>query len=66
MRIPTIPTRKGPCIREIRVTPIAITVPPLLNAAGLHAPYALRTVMEIVTDDGITGVSEIPGNAAIN
>ena len=66
MRMPTIPTRKGPCIREIRVTPIAITDPPLLNAAGLHAPYALRTVMEIVTDDGITGVSEIPGNAAIN
>lgn len=56
----------GPRIREVRVTPIAITDPPLLNAAGLHAPYALRTVVEIVTDDDITGVSEIPGNAAIN
>jgi glucarate dehydratase len=50
----------------VRITPIAITDPPLLNAAGLHAPYALRTVMEIVTDDGISGISEIPGNAAIN
>jgi len=56
----------GPCIRDVRITPIAITDPPLLNAAGLHAPYALRTVMEIVTDDGISGISEIPGNAAIN
>ena len=66
MRMPSITTRKGPCIREIKVTPIAIVDPPLLNAAGLHAPYALRTVMEIITDDNITGVSEIPGNAAIN
>jgi glucarate dehydratase len=57
---------QGPRIREVRVTPIAITDPPLLNAAGLHAPYALRTVMEIVTDDGISGISEIPGNVAIN
>ena len=56
----------GPRILEVRITPIAITDPPLLNAAGLHAPYALRTVMEIVTDDGISGISEIPGNAAIN
>ena len=56
----------GPRIQEVRITPIAITDPPLLNAAGLHAPYALRTVMEIVTDDGISGISEIPGNAAIN
>lgn len=56
----------GPRIHEVRITPIAITDPPLLNAAGLHAPYALRTVMEIVTNDGISGISEIPGNAAIN
>ncbi|MFN7280422.1 MAG: glucarate dehydratase, partial [bacterium] len=59
-------SKHGPRIQEVRITPIAITDPPLLNAAGLHAPYALRTVMEIVTDDGISGISEIPGNAAIN
>ena len=58
--------KHGPRIREVIITPIAITDPPLLNAAGLHAPYALRTVMEIVTDDGISGISEIPGNLAIN
>ncbi len=62
----TIPSRPGPRIREMRITPIAITDPPLLNAAGLHAPYALRTVLELVTDDNISGISEIPGNSAIN
>lgn len=56
----------GPRIREMHITPIAIVDPPLLNAAGLHAPYALRTIVEIVTDDGITGISEIPGKLAID
>jgi glucarate dehydratase len=50
-------------ITELRVTPIAITDPPLLNAAGLHAPYALRTIIEIVTNDGLTGLGEVPGSA---
>ncbi|MCB0160694.1 MAG: hypothetical protein KDD83_21325, partial [Caldilineaceae bacterium] len=51
-------------ISEMHVTPIAISDPPLLNAAGLHAPYALRTIVELVTDDGITGLGEVPGSAA--
>ena len=58
--------RPGPVIKEIHITPIAITDPPLLNAAGLHAPYALRTIVELVTDDHISGISEIPGNVSIN
>lgn len=57
--------RSGPVIAEVRVTPIAVTDPPLLNAAGLHAPYALRTILEIVTGDGVSGISEIPGSAEI-
>jgi len=61
-----MPSKKGPLIREIHITPIAVTDPPLLNAAGLHAPYALRTIMEIVTGDGISGISEIPGNADVD
>ncbi|SOE21950.1 glucarate dehydratase [Spirosomataceae bacterium TFI 002] len=56
----------GPTIKEIVITPIAIVDPPLLNAAGIHAPYALRTVMEIITNDGIIGISEIPGNSDID
>ena len=52
-------------IIEIRNTQIAIEDPPLLNAAGLHAPYALRIIVEVVTDIGITGLSEIPGSEKI-
>jgi glucarate dehydratase len=48
-------------ISEMRVTPIAIGDPPLLNAAGLHAPFALRTIVELVADDGQVGLGEIPG-----
>ena len=58
--------KKGPGIREVIITPIAVTDPPILNAAGLHAPYALRTIVEVVTDDNIIGISEIPGNRSID
>ena len=50
-------------ITEMHVTPIAISDPPLLNAAGLHAPYALRTIVELVSDDHIYGLGEMPGGA---
>ena len=48
-------------ISEMHVTPIAMADPPLRNAGGLHAPYALRTIVELVTDDGISGLGEIHG-----
>ncbi len=57
--------QRGPRIKDIVITPIAIVDPPLLNAAGLHAPYALRIVLEIITDDQISGISEIPGTSDI-
>jgi glucarate dehydratase len=59
-------SKKGPKIKEFHITPIAVVDPPLLNAAGLHAPYALRTVVELVTEDNISGISEIPGNITID
>lgn len=62
----SIPNKIGPRIKEFNITPIAVVDPPLLNAAGLHAPYALRTVVELVTEDGISGLSEIPGNIEID
>jgi len=49
-------------ITEMHITPIAIADPPLLNAGGLHAPYALRIIVELVTDDGLSGWSEVPGS----
>ena len=49
-------------IADVRITPIAVADPPLLNAAGLHAPYALRIAIELVSDDGMSGWGEIPGS----
>ena len=51
-------------ITDVDITPIAIADPPLLNAAGLHAPYALRAIVEIVTDENIYGLGEVHGSAA--
>ncbi len=58
--------KKGPVIKQFIITPIATVDPPLLNAVGLHQPYALRTIVELITDDNISGISEIPGNIAID
>jgi glucarate dehydratase len=52
-------------IVDYRITPIAFGDPPLRAAFGLHAPYALRTIVEIISDDGIRGVSETHGGAAV-
>lgn len=52
-------------ITQMHITPVAMGDPPLLNAAGLHAPYALRTIVELVTDDGISGLGEAPGGARL-
>jgi glucarate dehydratase len=52
-------------ISELRVTPIAIADPPLRNAAGLHAPYALRVILEVIDNAGVYGLGEIPGGAAV-
>lgn len=51
-------------ISEVNITPVAVPDPPLLNAAGLHAPYALRIIVEIVSHDGLSGWGEIPGGDA--
>ena len=51
-------------IVEMRVTPVAMADPPLFSSYGLHAPYALRTVVELVSEDGITGAGETHGGAS--
>jgi glucarate dehydratase len=53
-------------ITEMHITPVALGDPPLLNAAGLHAPYCLRTVVELKTDTGLTGLAEVPGSVAVD
>ena len=50
-------------ITAIRVTPIAFRDGPLLNAAGIHEPWALRAIVECETSDGRVGISETYGDA---
>jgi glucarate dehydratase len=52
-------------IVDYHITPIAFGDPPLRAAFGLHAPYALRTIVEVVGDDGTRGISETHGGAAV-
>ncbi|WP_436763497.1 glucarate dehydratase family protein [Streptosporangium sp. V21-05] len=51
-------------ISEIIVTPVAFRDPPLLNAAGVHQPWALRTIVEVRTGDGLSGLGETYGDLA--
>lgn len=52
-------------IARMVVTPIAVADPPLRSAFGLHQPYALRTIIELVSEDGISGFAETHGNSQI-
>ncbi|MFB7594824.1 glucarate dehydratase family protein [Streptomyces sp. NPDC056160] len=49
-------------ITEVRLTPILVADPPLLNTQGVHQPYTPRLVVEVVTADGTTGVGETYGD----
>jgi glucarate dehydratase len=51
-------------ISGLKLHSIAIADPPLRSSYGLHAPWALRTIVELETDDGIRGVSETYGGEA--
>jgi glucarate dehydratase len=52
-------------IVEVRIHPIAIADPPLRSSYGLHQPYALRTILELVSDEGLVGIAETHGGDAI-
>ncbi|MFB7457754.1 glucarate dehydratase family protein [Streptomyces sp. NPDC088770] len=49
-------------VSEVRLTPILIADPPLLNTQGVHQPYTPRLIVEVVTADGITGYGETYGD----
>ena len=51
-------------IVKMTIHSIAIADPPLRSSYGLHAPYALRNVLELVSEDGIIGIAETYGGAA--
>jgi glucarate dehydratase len=52
-------------IVDFRIHSIAIADPPLRSSYGLHAPYALRTILEIESNEGVVGISETHGGDTI-
>lgn len=51
-------------VASVDITPVAFHDPPLLNAVGVHEPYALRAIIEVTTDSRLTGLGETYGDAA--
>ncbi|HXC82434.1 MAG TPA: glucarate dehydratase family protein [Trebonia sp.] len=51
-------------ISGISITPVAFADPPLLNAVGVHEPFAIRAIVEVATDDGLTGLGETYADAS--
>lgn len=51
-------------IADIVLTPVAFADPPLLNAVGVHEPFAIRTIVEVVTASGEYGLGETYGDEA--
>jgi glucarate dehydratase len=45
-------------ITGARITPVAFADPPLLNTVGVHQPFALRAIIQLDTDVGLTGLGE--------
>lgn len=45
-------------ITGVRITPVAFRDPALLNAVGVHEPFALRAIVEVDTGDGLVGLGE--------
>jgi glucarate dehydratase len=55
-------TTKTTRITDIRITPVAFRDPPLLNSVGVHQPFAIRSIIEVDTSDGVTGLGESYGD----
>ncbi|MET9436549.1 glucarate dehydratase family protein [Streptomyces sp. NPDC006551] len=49
-------------VEEVRLTPILISDPPLLNTQGVHQPYTPRLIVEVVTRGGVVGLGETYGD----
>lgn len=50
-------------ITGVSITPVAFKDPPLLNTVGVHEPFALRAIIEVKTDAGVSGFGETYGDA---
>ncbi|MEV8042271.1 glucarate dehydratase family protein [Streptomyces griseoluteus] len=49
-------------VTEVRLTPVLVADPPLLNTQGVHQPYTPRLIVEVVTAGGATGLGETYGD----
>ncbi|WP_371155839.1 enolase C-terminal domain-like protein [Jannaschia sp. 2305UL9-9] len=50
-------------VEQVEITPIAVPDVPLLNTKGVHQQVFLRSIIEVTTDTGITGLAETYGAA---
>ncbi|MFC3346169.1 glucarate dehydratase family protein [Streptomyces echinoruber] len=63
MRTPvTVTPSRDLSIAEVRLTPVLVADPPLLNTQGVHQPYTPRLIVEVVTRGGVTGLGETYGD----
>lgn len=51
-------------VLDVVLTPVAFADPPLLNAMGVHEPFALRGVVQLICADGVVGLGESYGDLA--
>jgi glucarate dehydratase len=56
-------TQRHHRISRITITPVAFHDLPLLNTVGVHEPFALRAIVELETDSGLSGLGETYGDA---
>ncbi|MGW1619690.1 glucarate dehydratase family protein [Streptomyces sp. NPDC002172] len=49
-------------ITDVRLAPVLVADPPLLNTQGVHQPYTPRLIVEVETADGVVGVGETYGD----
>ncbi len=54
-----------PVIADMKVYPVAGRDCMLLNLSGAHGPYFTRNVVILTTDQGKTGIGEVPGGEKI-
>ncbi|MFI9212084.1 glucarate dehydratase family protein [Streptomyces sp. NPDC053253] len=50
-------------VDEVRLTPILISDPPLLNVQGVHQPFTPRLVVEVIAKGGVVGLGETYGDS---
>jgi len=46
-------------ITQLELIPVAFPDPPLCNSWGVHAPFALRTILRLHSEEGLVGLMEM-------